>query len=272
MQRAAAGLARRCALLLGRPGRGVRRPGAAAGRRRRQRRRRPLRRGAAGPPGRAVAALPLTPRAGARRRAGRAARRRWPGGRPAARPRSTWCSTGSSASAAPVGCGRRADRMVRRLPRAARPRRRTAGGGGGGRARAGSRSTPATCRCRVRPAAGGTRRRDGDLRRAEAGAGGRAGGRAGRAGRAGRHRAAPVAAGHAGAAGAPSGRTWSTGGRSSAPAAEKYTRGVVGVVTGSADLPGRGGALRRRGARRPDRAWSATRAARRPRCCASTPR
>ena len=197
MQRAAAGLARRCALLLADRGGVYGAPGAAAGRLRRQRRRRAVRR-ARGWPGRgaAVSALLLTP---GRAHAGGLAALRAAGGRVVDRPpRRVDLVLDGIVGIGGTGGLRRAGRRLVAEPRpgcagatAARPSwsRSTCP--------AGSRSTPASAADRVRPAQRGPRRRDGGLRRAEAGAGGRPGRGAGRPGRAGRHRAAAVAARHA---------------------------------------------------------------------------
>ena len=113
-----------------------------------------------------------------------------------------------------------------------------------------------------------TRRRDGHLRLPQAGARGRAGRRRWPARSSWSTSGCAVAARATRRSGCRTRPTSPTGGRGPAPASDKYTRGVVGVATGSRDLPGRGAAVGRR-ARWPGRpAWSATpgSAARRRRC------
>ena len=136
---------------------------------------------------------------------------------------------------------------------------------------AGSTWTPATC---ADAPAGrrGARRRDGHLRRLKPAPGGRAGRRARRPGRAGRHRPGPWLRGDAGAAGCPTWPTSPAGGRGPAPSSDKYTRGVVGLATGSATYPGAARALGRRRAGRPDRHGPLRRRRRGRRCCTSTRR
>ena len=195
MQRAAAGLARRCALLLAERGRGVRRPRAAARRRGQQRRRRAVRRGAAGPPG---------------RRGQRAAARRRSGCTPAGWPRCAPPAAGWS-TAAPAGL----DLVVDGIVGHRRPRAGCAAGGGRGRERPASgsgRGPPARGRGRRaqrrrrghrgRARRGGPGRRDRHLRLPQAGARGRAG-RAATPGRWSWSTSGwPVAAGRPGGAGA----------------------------------------------------------------------
>ena len=152
MQRAAAGLARRCALALrtgcgGVYGRRV----AAAGRRRQQRRRH-----AATParcwPGAGVAVRALLLESGARPTptglAALPARRRARSSPTVDRPRWTWCSTASSASAARGAARRRRSRWCRPSRRCAPADGRRADRGRASTCPAGSRSTPARSRDR----------------------------------------------------------------------------------------------------------------------------
>ena len=142
MQRAAAGLARRCALLLDERGGVYGATRAAAGRHRRQRRRHALRRRPAGRPGR------RGPRAAAATRRGRT-RADWPRcGRPVVGPSSDLPTEADLVVDGIVGIGASgglrepAAAAGRPARRAARARRAAAGGGRGRRAQRGRRSTP----------------------------------------------------------------------------------------------------------------------------------
>ena len=271
MQRAAAGLARRCALLL------AERYGGVYGARVL------LLVGAGDNGGDALyAGAPAGP-AGARAVDGAAARpgpgprrRAWPRCAPPAAgsstglpgPRSTWCVDGIVG----IGGHRRAARARRRGWSAACPgcaaATAAAAGGGGRRAQRGRRSTPATCRRRRRSRADVTVT-FGCLKPAP---GGRAGRAAGRPGRPGRHRARPVAARPTRRCGCP---TLADVAR--LVAAARAGVGQVHPGRGRAWPPARptypGAALLSvgRGAGRAGRAWSATPGGAAPTWCRAAP-
>ena len=236
MARAAAGLARRCAQLLADRYRlGLRPVRAAAGRRRRQRRRRAATRVRCWPVAAcAVHALLLDPE---RAHAGRPRRA---AGRAVAASSTSHAGRGrpgrSTASSASVVGGRCAPTAAARwsthFQRYARP---TAPA---------PRSSPSTCRPASTsdtgdvPGDAGDRRRDGDLRLPEAGARGRRRRAARRPRRAGRHRAADRGCAARRRCGSRTPTTSRRGGRSPDPESDKYTRGVVGVATGSSVYTG----------------------------------